>query len=61
MIVPTAVTIFLSLSFPELKGNTHTVVFSPFLSTTKQKEFADRDGWGKEGEEVLKGVGRLRK
>lgn len=44
--VPKAVTIFLSLSVPELNGNTHTVVFVPSLSTTKQRECADRDGWG---------------
>lgn len=52
MTVPKAVTIFLSLWLPELKGNTHTVVFTPSLSTSIWKE--EEDGGEGGAEEVLK-------
>lgn len=44
IMVPTAVTICLSLSFPELRGNAHTVVFTPSRSTTK-REKVGRQRW----------------
>lgn len=34
---PKAVTIFLSLSVPALRENAHTVVFTPSISKTGQK------------------------
>lgn len=52
MTVPKVVTIFLSLCIPELKGNTHTVVFTPSLSTSRRREGADIGGRG--ADEVLK-------
>lgn len=52
MTVPSPVTIFLSLSVPELKGNTHTVVFTPSITTTRQTEICRQRQMIEELEEI---------